>query len=229
MKVHFNFLFIILLLSCYNLPASDSSEGFRFNIGDEYHYEIVKLENEEEAVTEKLVEFAVPADSLAGFSCVEYKSYFENDTNSRYCRTDSTGLYFYFDKYINNYSELFPELNNFWLKYIDFQNKEWTQFSFAHDTTYSYDESTKLEIEYSGKFVEETEVKLGDTTYVAKVTRAMLNRKETVYYKGETTVYNSEIALELTYIDGIGLYKTQRIYDGELADSFQVLKNITKK
>ncbi len=229
MKFNFNKIMITLLfLQCIGLVATEQTKGLRINTGDEFHYEIVKLQGDKKVVTDKLTERALESSYKAGHSCVEYETNFKNRINSRYCRTDSTGLYFYFEKYIKNYSELFPELNNFWLKYIDFQNKEWTQFSFVHDSTYSKEHKENLEIGYSGKFIKEIDVELNGKQYKAIVTRSSITTKRTVEYEGETSTYDSEIAMEYTYINGIGLYKAQRIYDGELVEWYQILKEVKK-
>lgn len=145
-----------------------------------------------------------------------------------YANTDKNGLYLYYDKFPNQYSDFFPELNNIWVKRISFTEKNWTVVDLKLDSNIVESNSQMhLVVKLDGERVGDTTIVFNGVKHKAIITRSNIYTNMTLVNENQETYEDKyEMTDEIISVDGIGIYKIQRLKDGVYKDYFDIMTDI---
>jgi hypothetical protein len=142
------------------------------------------------------------------------------DLISSYEYTDSEGYYIYYEEFFQEYLGFFPELDEKWIKQIDFKNSNWKQFDFAIDSTMPNGKQFEAKFSYGGHKVNTKKVDYKGEEMDATVYRTDL---DAYISKGGEIEKQDKRSFELTIIDGIGIYGLDLYENGDEKIVYQVL------
>lgn len=230
---------ILLSLICFGAiitSCSDDSTGpsdaslpyFTINDGNVWYYNSIIIRNGVDSVVRKYKESILEPSIIEGKDCFKYYITEEgeehNSSDYTYTRTDDNGYYIFFDYLIVSEREPIDKLRNVWVKYIDFKQDSWTQLDLNIDTLYANNERQRSYIHLSGSTVKSEDVEYKGMVYPTFKTTFKITIDDTLSIDNDIIRINNEISgLEITSIQGIGIYKRRFIYNDEISDSYQIL------
>lgn len=225
LKFFFITIFIISFYACSDDSGTDPSDefvgaAFQFEDRVEFEYETYRGNNLDGIVYELYIY------NGEQFGKKSYKYYFSDE--KELLGTDDfdllsiqkDGFYVYDLDGLEDYTPFFPELENQWLKYIDFKQESWTQFDLKLDSTFEQGGRATGYFRVSGEKVSDSKVE-----YKGKQHNTTLYRVEiaTKIKLDELEFKNRHRVMEITVIDNIGFYKTEAYNFGEESYGYRLL------
>jgi|GEM_PF-971126 len=229
-------LLLLILAIALTTSCSDDTTGpsdaslpyFTINDGNVWYYDDVIVVNEVDSVNRKYEEYISEPTVIGGKNCFKFNvievGVGQDFSFHEYVRTDESGYYIFFDYLFVSEREPIDKLKNVWVKYIDFKQDNWTQLDLKFDTLYANNERQRSYINLSGSTVKSEDVEYKGMLYPTFKTIFKITIEDTLSIDNNIIRINNEIGgLEITSIQGIGIYKRRFIYNDEISDSYQIL------
>ncbi|MFA7326631.1 MAG: hypothetical protein WC121_08210 [Candidatus Kapaibacterium sp.] len=230
-RILFIILTIILATSCGDdttAPSNATLPYFTINDGNVWYYNSIIIRNGVDSLNRKYKESILEPSIIEGKNCFKYYITEEgeehNSSDYTYTRTDEDGYYIFFDTFYESERLTIDKLTNVWVKYIDFKQDNWTQFDINIDTLYANNERQRIYFNISGSTIKSEDVKYKGIVYPSFKTIFKMTIEDTLSINEEIiSIYNEISGLEITSINGIGIYKSRFMYNGEISNSYKIL------
>lgn len=224
-------LAITLSTSCEDdttAPSNASLPYFTINDGNVWYYNSIIIRNGVDSVNRKYKESILEPSIIEGKNCFKYyiteEGEEQNNSYYTYTRTDEDGYYLFIENIYVGEREPSNQLKNVWVKYIDFKQDNWTQLDLRIDTLYANNERQRIYFNISGSTIKSEDIEYKGIVYPSFKTIFKMTIEDTLSINKEIiSIYNEISGLEITTINGVGIYKRRFLYNGEISNSYKIL------
>ena len=222
-------LLIVIFYSCSDDNVTDPNDEFigatfQLEDGQTWEYERYLVEEEVDELF-GMSYYKVESNGMQ-FGKKSFKYFASNNKEDLgegkfgLTSTDENGYYSVINDSYSNFIEIFPELENQWIKQIDYKNENWTQFDLELDSTLENGSKLNAIFKISGAKLNDIKVEYKNETYSAtqyKSEIVAIIRTDDITF--EDIQYNIEIIL----IEGIGIFRTERNILNSEQKAYEVL------
>ncbi|MFN3195833.1 MAG: hypothetical protein ACE364_07795 [Chlorobiota bacterium] len=227
-----NLIFLLLIVtfySCSDDSGTDPNDGFigaTFQLEDGQTWEYKRYLVEEEVDELFGMSYYKVESNGMQFGKKSFKFFASNNKEDLgegkfgLTSTDENGYYSIINDSYSNFIEIFPELENKWIKQIDYKSENWTQFDLKLDSTLENGSKLNAIFKISGTKGNDTKVEYKNETYSATQYKSEI---VAIIRADDIALEDIQYNVETILIEGIGIFRTERNVLGSEQKAYELL------